>query len=337
MNAARIALIALATAGCAEPTSPAPTVARAPASVAAPPSSSSGPGAVPAPPETAPPARVEAPLTMSALGAERVIEERVRSIAFGKKRMAALGDEAFIDVGQGFEKMPHPPAPLDKVEIYFGRDDWPRLMGAGETATASTYLRFKQGAWKQADYELGKLGADSGGPLWGVLGHADPEVVCKAEGCVVKRLTGWTPIDAPAPFARVVLAGPSTFAFEGGAVWSLTATGFVALPGPKPSFAHADALFALGPDRIWVVEHDASKLHQFDGRAWTASPSPVRGPRALYADSPESVYVVGDGGAVRLERGEWRTIVGIQDALTIAARSPIEVFIGTARALFRVR
>lgn len=332
MNASLFALLAVSVVACAEtapPTRPTRAVPPPRASGASPPA--------PAPSSTSPASRGEPPLPASALGAERVLDARVRSIAFGKKRMAALGDEAFIDVGQGFEKMPHPPAPLDKVEIYFGRDDWPRLMGAGETATASTYLRFKQGAWKQADYELGKLGADSGGPLFGVLGHADPEVVCKAEGCIVKRLTGWTPIDAPAPFVRVVLAGDATFAFEGAAVWSLTATGFVALPGPKPSFERADALFALGPDRIWVAEHGTGKLHLFDGHAWTASMSPIRGPRGLYADSKDSVYVVGDGGAAHFERGEWSAIPGIEGALTVAARSPTEVFVGAGRGLYRLR
>src|SRR5688500_4646372 len=147
MTFLRATFAALAVA-CSAPRAPEPSPPPAPTAPAA--AISAGPAASPLPDAgTAPPAAPAAPVS-TAFSFQRVLEAPAHSLAFGEKgRVAALGDDAWLDRGKGFEKMPKPPRPTAEVGIYFGRDNQPRLMGYERTASGETsvYLRWLKESW----------------------------------------------------------------------------------------------------------------------------------------------------------------------------------------------
>ncbi|MBL9027800.1 MAG: hypothetical protein JNL21_36755 [Myxococcales bacterium] len=261
----------------------------------------------------------------------------VHSIAFGEKRMAALaGGVAWIEEGAGWEKMPALPADTSASRVFFGRDDRPRIMGSA--GGEYVYLRFKNGAWKRGDEEIANLASKPRAPLYGVLGHADPEVVCKlGGGCILKRRSGWTLFEPPALAdpPRVELCGAEPWGFGGREVWKITNGGFVPLKA-TPTFERADGLWAVTENDVWVVERGADAIHHFDGARWSRAPSAIDGPRSVWASSAKDVWVVGDGGAALFDGASWRRVEGAPSrALTVFGRSAGDVWIGAERGLFR--
>lgn len=258
---------------------------------------------------------------MTLLAFERELEAAVHSLALGKVgRVAALGAEAWLDAGKGFEKLPAPPSSSEHVRIFFGRDNQPRLMGfAGD---APVYLRWRGGAWQHAASEIGRLGGGAAEPLYGVLGHADPEVVCKrGDACIIKRLTGWKTI-APLPGTpRVTLASDTAWAFEGARVWRLEDDAFRRVGGETPPFASADALWATGASDVWVAERAAGSVHHFDGERWTRHAAPVAGPRGLWGSGSADVWLAGDGGAAHWDGTRWSRVAGAPEGLAVATGS----------------
>src|SRR5438128_2290169 len=81
-----------------------------------------------------------------------------------------------------------------------GLPERPPVMGTRSSAAGTrslVYWRWK-GDWRDKPREIGRLDRDPHGTLFGILGQADPEVVCRlGDACIVKRVTGWTTIDAP--------------------------------------------------------------------------------------------------------------------------------------------
>ena len=91
--------------------------------------------------------------------------------------MAALADMPYIHDGQSWSPRPlpdalrHAPGEDEFVEIFFGRDNQPRLMGRRiglDGARSAVYLRHFPSGWRKEPAELGPLAnADS---LYGPLG-----------------------------------------------------------------------------------------------------------------------------------------------------------------------
>lgn len=283
------------------------------------------------------PSASESPTREVSIPFERVLEGGVHSIGFGEKRKAALGyAAAWIEEGGKWTAMPKPPADTSGSRIFFGRDDQPRIMGGANEELV--YLRFKNGAWKRGDEEIAGLASAPKLPLYGVIGHADPEVVCKMNGgCIVKRRSGWKLFESPAhsTLPWVELCGAQPWAAEDAEVWKVTDTGFVPFAA-NPTFNKAQALWAIADDDIWVVQRAPASIHHFDGSKWQASPSPVGGPRAVWASGKGDVWIAGDGGAARFDGQAWSKIGGLpKGLLTVTGQSASDVWIGGEAGLYR--
>ncbi|MEB2322929.1 MAG: hypothetical protein OZ921_10460 [Sorangiineae bacterium] len=331
-------MTALALApGCASPARPA-SRARPPeppsraleASVARPPA---------LPPSEEPAASAAEPeRRFDALIFERALEAPVHSLALGgKERVAALGDDAWLDRGAGFEKLPHPPELGDDVVIYFGRDALPRLMGH-LSETRGAYGRFRGGAWERGLDEIGRLGSLPLQAFFGVLGDDDPEVVCRpGELCIVKRRTGWSTVAAPARLAEVELCGGVPWSYDKHRVAWLEKDGWHEL-GAESSFARASGLWALSGADVWVSERGSDSLHHYDGHGWTRSESPIRGPRGLWASAAGDLWLAGDGGAAHFDGREWSRVAGVEGALAVVrGRSAESVWLAGASGVWRGR
>jgi len=269
----------------------------------------------------------------------RVLDAPVHALALGEKgRVAALGADAWLDEGKGLRKLPRPSAPTSDVQIYFGRDDQPRLMGFFPTPheRQGVYARFRKGAWERGAAEIGKLGSTPMAPLFGVLGYADPEVVCAPDVlCIVKRRTGWTMLAPPPGQPRVELCNGVAWAFERAGVHRLDKQGWRALD-VKPSFSHADHLWAVSDADVWLVEHAANRLHHFDGKEWKAEPSIVTGPRALWAASASDVWLAAEGGAAHYDGKSWSKVEGAtQSVRVVTGRNAREVWLAGESGVWR--
>jgi hypothetical protein len=167
-----------------------------------------------------------------------------------------------------------------------------------------------------------------------VLGNDDPEIVCQpGETCLVKRRSGWRFLEAPPDLALVTLGEGVGWAVAGAALLRLG--DHWERVGPPGAFHAADTLFATR-DRAWVVETAADLVHAFDGTAWTASPSPVAHPRALWGARPAALWLAGDGGLAFFDGKAWRLVADAPAPLTAVAGRAGEVWVGGGRGLFRV-
>jgi hypothetical protein len=269
------------------------------------------------------------------LSFERVLDVPIHSLALGKgTRFAALGADAWLDDGKGKKKLPPPVADAKGVEIYFGRDDQPRLMGF--LGQDSVYMRWRGGAWQRGASEIGKLGAGTRAPLFGVLGYDDPEVVCKVgEQCIIKSVTGWQTIPAPAGHPRVVLSGKRAFAFEGATLLRLEKDGFRSIGEGLP-FTKPSSVWAVSESEIWVSEQSTGALFHLTGGAWKREASPVAGPRGLWGTSASDVWLAGDGGAAHYDGKLWSSVRGATQAVeVVTGRSADEVWLAGKSGVWR--
>ncbi|MBK6517354.1 MAG: hypothetical protein IPG04_25385 [Polyangiaceae bacterium] len=274
---------------------------------------------------------------LALLSLTNVVSAPVHDVALGKTtKVVALGVDVWLGEDAAFSKLAPLALPTPHLRVFFGRDDRPRLMGHVEAAGRSeaVYLRWRDAAWKKAPGELGRLATGSG-VLYGVLGHDDPEVVCKdGDACIVKRLTGWTTIALPPQIARIDLSGPLAWARAGSEVWRLSGESWVTVSGGA-TFERADGLWAVSERDVWIAEHASSTLHRWDGKSWSKSASPIEGPRALWASSDADLWVVGDGGAARWDGAAWTRAEGAPNGLvTVVGRGDL-VWLGGAAGLFR--
>lgn len=333
MNRPLSLLLGLAALGCAGapsaarneplPTPPTPREAPAPA-----------PTAVPAAPPVASP-----PPSVKLLEFRRVLEASVHSLALGKgARVAALGKDAWLDDGKGLKRLPPPPSPTSDTQIYFGRDDQPRLMGFHPTPheRVGVYARWRKGAWERGASEIGKLGTPPMVALFGVLGYDDPEVVCAVDTlCIIKRKTGWTMLPPPPGIARVELSSGTAWATAGAGVWRLEAKAWRALEA-KPTFANATHVWSSSERDLWLAERDADELHHWDGTGWTAFDSPVEKPRALWAASASDVWLAAEGGVAHWDGKLWsRVETPASDLRSVTGRSASEVWLAGASGVWR--
>ena len=319
------------------PPSGAPTASGAP-TVNGPPTAS----AAPAPPPAASPAKR---FTWT-----RVVEAPSASLAVGEKRLAALTVErpgrygaVMMRDGRTWRELALPakiqPAEgeRDRLRVFFGRDDRPRLMGHRESgaAQAQRYYRWK-GNWRDKAGEIGRLDGEPAAALFGILGHADPEVVCKlGDICIIKRITGWTMVPVPAERHEVEIAGGSAFAVAKGSALRIDEKDKAWRPLPGGSSLRAPrALWPFADGSLWVV--DGEELAHFDGRQWTTSASAVAGPRRLWGPAPSDVWLVGDGGLAHFDGKSWQLVEApSKGALADVVGRDDDLYVAGADGVFR--
>lgn len=306
-----------------------------------PPRAATAPRPPEAPTPVAPPGDAGAPAEVGPpearlLSFQRVLDAPAHSVAFGEKsHVAALGAEAWIDRGAGFVRLPGPPKPTEHVRIYFGRDNQPRLMGFERTPSgeASVYYRFRKGGWERGTSEIGRLGGAEGA-LYGVLGFADPEVVCKpGEACIIKRLTGWTTLPPLPGLPEVTLSGAQAWAFEKGELWSLEKNGWQPVGGAPPR-SDIRAVWGTSTAEVWVV--DGQVIHHLSRGTWSSEPSPIAEPPSIWAASPSDVWLAGKGGAARHDGKTWTRAAGApRDVRVVTGRGAADVWLAGASGVYR--
>jgi hypothetical protein len=262
------------------------------------------------------------------------------SVAVGTPPRAAVwsGRSVTLFEGDVSRELPAPRlAAGTTVDVFFGRDDQPRLMGftAGEPGKEpAVYLRFRQGTFRPEPSELGPL-AGRRGALYGVLGFDDPEVVCRArELCLVKRVTGWGRAAAhPAP-ARIVLRGGRVFALHAAHIERLEENRWSVLE-PAREFDRPSDVWLTPSGDLWVTDASAGGLHRLKGAEWQALESPVTEPRAVFGRSDRAIYVVGTGGAAEYDGARFRCVKGAPGPLHLALAVGDDTWLAGAGGVYR--
>lgn len=271
---------------------------------------------------------------------ERVLDTPCRALALDREPyVAALGDDAVtVFDKRGTHQEPLPEAlrgPGVEVGVFFGRDYRVRIAGTAHTPKGDEvrYYRSLPGGLKPALDELGPLGKRGAPGLIALLGTADPEIVCRpGESCLIKRVSGWAKASAPAGLTRVGLALGQGWGIAGTSLFRLGSDWQAIAPGP---WQKADDAFLRGAEAC-VLEHDASRLHHFDGTAWHSSPAPVTGPRSAWA-SEDALWIAGDGGAATFEAGSFRKLQGVSRVTQVLGRDAGDVWLCGSDGLFRAR
>ena len=299
------------------PCAPAPPPAEAPAGRDAPPSTAPAPA--PAPASASAPASAPAPALASASASplpssyrvERLLDAHVTFLITGEDgRIAVLADEGGVVTPHRFERGAWQALPLPEAQkvtsadaslgIYFGRDNRPRLMGHRSTGGGRrmVYLRYKDGSWQDQRAEIGQLAGEAS-QLYGVLGEADPEVVCKLGGiCLLKSRKGWKELvnTIPADAVVRVFAGKG-YALTSEGVFRAEDAGFSRV-GPPASWKSPATGFWVGDDgAVAVAEPFAHAIHRLERGAsvWQVDRSPIDGPRDVSGPTSDR-WICGDGG-----------------------------------------
>lgn len=253
----------------------------------------------------------------------QLYSSRVESLAVGTPPRAAIwsGTSAALFEREAARELPVPRLPPGaSVEIFFGRDDQPRLMGfaPGEPGKEiPVYLRFRHGVFRPEPSELGPLGAPRGA-LYGVLGFADPEVVCRPrELCLVKRISGWKRVPAHDKPVRVVLRAGSVFALHADHIERLGADGWTKLEPERP-FEQPLDVWPTPNGELWVADRSAAGLLRLKDGRWETVASPISEPRAIFGRSEQKLYVVGANGAAELDGARFRCLRGVSGPLHLA-------------------
>lgn len=320
-----VSLALILVAGCGPgptPTPPPPPTPAPPASVPEPVTAPSDPTPVvtASSASTAPPTAPAPQVPSKAyLTWERSLEQPGLSISVGKRRVAVLtGKEpgrpvsTFMRDARTWRELPLGSlAPgedaTDHLRIYFGRDDRPRVMGYRQKGSEQSqrYYRWK-GNWRGKPGEIGRLDAEPPAALFGILGHDDPEVVCKmGDICIIKRLTGWTMVPVPERMHVVEIAGQRAFAVAEGSALHIDRKdkAWKKLSEQVPWTSAPIALWPFDDGTVWVT--DGEKLFHFGGEAWSVKTSPMKGPRKLWGRAVGDVFLAGEGGMAHFDGKSW--------------------------------
>jgi len=304
---------------------------------------------------TAPAARAPAPVSRVsasepaepralALTVTRVLSVRVDALALRDgTRVAVLADAPYVGDARGLRPLPLPEGlrakagEVDELGIYFGRDNEPRIMGSRRTSRGEVgiYLRHLPSGWRDGREEIGQLGGARAGALWGVLGSADPELVCRAGAqCIIKRQSGWTSVPAGASQRLVTLQDGVLWGLDLSGVSGIDARGWtVSLPAPTPPWPEPRAFWATR-GAAWVSS-ERSLFHS-EGGAWAALASPVGEPAAIWGARPDSLWVVGSTGAAHYDGQRFRPVSGVPGALhVVRGRAESELWFGGDTGLYR--
>ncbi|MFO0556027.1 MAG: hypothetical protein U0271_47050 [Polyangiaceae bacterium] len=224
--------------------------------------------------------------------------------------------------------------------IYFGRDNRPRLMGFVRSSGKNrmVYLRFKDGKWQDQRKELGSLASESS-TLYGVLGEADPEVVCKLDStCLLKSRKGWKEIPASIPVDAVVRAFSGRgYALTRDGLFRADDKGFVRVGGAAPWTTPATGFWVSDNGAAVVVEPEKNRIHELAANAneWKTTESPTKGPRDVVGPETDR-WLVGQDGVVRYESGRASRVGPIGWDLSRAIRVDKALFVAGAAGVSRI-
>lgn len=342
-----VGLVGLASVfGCSKPaelprsstTGPAPSATGprvAPAASASVPVTNAAASAAPAPCSPDAP-----PSLFAAAEFTRIHPGPVLSAAVGTPPRAAVwsGTAVTLFEGDSARELPTPRLPEGATaEVFFGRDNQPRLLGFAPAAPGRevpVYLRYRQGVFRPEPSELGPLAAPRGA-LYGVLGFADPEVVCRPrELCLVKRTTGWGRVAAHDAPARVLLRSGSIFSLHADHVERLGERGFSPLE-PAWQFDHPIDVWLAPGGELWVTDRSASGLHRVQGASSEAVASPILEPRAVFGRSEGAIYIVGKNGAAEFDGTRFRCLRGVNGPLHLALAVGNDVWLAGESGVYR--
>jgi hypothetical protein len=274
---------------------------------------------------------------------DQVLTVAVTSIALGEgSRIAVLADPPYLGDARGVRAAPLPnglrpkPEQRDQAQIFFGRDNEPRIMGTRRSSAgeAPIYFRHTNAGWRDGREEIGQLGSATAGGLWGVLGNADPELVCRVSSlCIIKRSSGWA--TAPAgPHARLV-------ELEAGTLWGLDASGLATIDAhgwstvvPAPVWTEPRAFWATQGE-AWVAAGD--ELYHYQAGAWSKIPAPIAEVQAFWGARADSLWLVGTGGAAHYDGHDWRALAIAGPLYAVRGRTDSDVWFGGGRGHFHTR
>lgn len=241
--------------------------------------------------------------------AKRIFEKPIEFLITGEKgRLAVLTRDGSATLPHRFEAgkwealpLPaaHSAAEASTLGIYFGRDNRPRLMGFSGSAESArmVYLRYKDGAWQDQRSELGGVAADTAA-LFGVLGEADPEVVCKVgmTTCLLKSRKGWKDAKSSLTPAAVIRAFEGKgYALTSDGVYRADDAGFTRVGPAAPWKTPATGFWVGSGEKVAVVEPQTNSLHVFNGDVWQSERAPIDGPRDIAGPAGDR-WVAGKAG-----------------------------------------
>jgi hypothetical protein len=197
------------------------------------------------------------------------------------------------------------------------------------------YNRWRGGTWQRGADEIARL-AGIPGPLYGVLGYADPEVVCKrGDQCIIKRRSGWKNIPALPSLPEVALCDGQAWAFEPNRLWALEQESWQPVTG-APVFNRVSSVWGASRGDVWVADAGRGVLHHFAGSAWAEQPAPIDGPRAVWAPSSSEVWLAGDGGVARYDGKQWTRAAGApQGASVLVGRDAKAIWLAGPSGVWR--
>jgi hypothetical protein len=285
--------------------------------------------------------------------AQQLYQAPITHIATGKHRVAAIartleGSRVVVvhelPTGASTPKLRTSttlPAALQsesvELHLFLGRDDWPRIiLSQNPSGQGLHYYRYRPTTgWDSPTDEQGalaKLGRVRG--FYGVLGHADPEVLCVPNHeCYEKRVSGWQKRSVPGPDVwRVALVtAPTSKELE---AWAW------------PSFG---ALAELSRLRANTRQEKPGSAPTQGQAHWHAElPAPNGNLRQLLTWN--STYVaLTDEGLFELSRGSatteassappasWSLLTTVRDGLDAAVGPSSELLVATSQGLFAWR
>jgi hypothetical protein len=264
----------------------------------------------------------------------------VLSAAVGTPPRVAIWSGRTVSVFEGASprELAAPALPAGAtVDVFFGRDDQPRLMGFAPGAAGQpipVYLRFRRGVFRPEPSELGPLAAPRGA-LYGVLGFDDPEVVCRPnEFCLVKRTTGWGRVAAHDQPVKVVLRSGSVFALHADHIERLGKDAWSKVE-PLHPFDHPLDVWLAPDGDLWVTDRSAVGLHRLSNGRWEAMASPVSEPRAVFGPTTRAALVVGSNGAAEFDGTRFHCIPGVHGPLLAALTVGKDVWLVGESGVYR--
>jgi hypothetical protein len=229
------------------------------------------------------------------------------------------------------------------IGIYLGRDNKPRIMGSrwevaqGRGQANPVYLRYKGNRWQPDPKEIGRLGKKPFTGLFGVLGNADPEVVCKVgDACIIKRRSGWTTLPRVRELGRVWLCASHVFSLDSKGMRRLDQAVWTNVSWEFDGRGKETGFWATSAQNYWVSVAGDNALYRFDGAKWDRFESPVEKPKAIWASAASDVWVVGENGAGHFDGTSWARVKGLTMPLeSVSGRNEKEVWLGGPQGLFR--
>src|SRR5690606_20747850 len=138
--------------------------------------------------------------------------------------------------------------------------------------------------------ELGRLG-NTRGALYGILGEADPEVVCRpGEICLIKRVSGWGQTPADALPAWIQMAGAHVFKVTDSEVHQLIKDSWVSEMDEVPA-GDVTNVWGDGQGALYLIA--GGQLFGNEDSKWASVKTPFDSCRAVAGQTDGKIWVGG--------------------------------------------